>query len=238
MEDIDYSLLGTLSLRETNFLSSASIELIKFLSDNEISTVFEFLYCIDNNSFRVSTHNDTMNEARGLAEILKYKCFNLPMSSSIYLERPILKLTFNLPFGDFTTLGIKCAIKGKTTIYTAINRLGFNDKERNKILSLPEDELLGRTLIDIFQDIVDDKFYKSLTLSEDDKVFYNKVSFYVKYYKEKIEHIIKTELQGELNNLMKELGILLSKKNELDMQIEMLSKNIRIIEEGIRSMGK
>ena len=252
MVKLDYSLLSPISLKSTGYLSDSSVELIKFLEDNNLYTVSSFLECMDENSFKVGTYSDTMNEARGLAEIFKNKYFNVPIIADMYLEGKISEMVFDLPSGDFVALGIRGITmkKSKTTIYTAINRLGFNDKERSKILSSYSNELVGKNLIDIFQAMIDNEYNNCLAINEEDRVFYNKMLFYLNYVKNKINYILRAELYARIDELVKELGslliqngeldkqieIIMGKKNELSLKMDEIREDIRILEEGVRGV--
>lgn len=245
MIKIDYSKLGSFMLRDTGLLSDTSTELIEFLSVNEISTVAKFLECIDNDLFRYTTYSDTMNEARGLADILKNKYFDIPLISDIYLDNDIELISFKLPGGNYEMFGIKSKIKEKTTIYTAINRLGFNDKERWRIISEYGERFSGNRLIDIFKDILNEEYFKRENISIEDKVFFNKVLYIVSYWNNRNNQIIRLGLMNEIEKMLEELRILLEKKDLLDKQIyelnshiEEVRNNVRVFEDEIGKISK
>ena len=236
MEQIDYSTLNKVSLKETNFLSESSNELIEFIMENQMFEVGKFLEIMDNNSFVKKPYMDVLNEARGLADILRNYYFNVPITSDIYLLDNVSRTSFDLPIGNVEMLGIKRSLKKKINIYSVITRLGFNNKELNMIISKYGHKLEDNNLFNIFNEIIADDYYKKDDISDFDKVFYNKVNYYVNYVNLKVNNAVRERIQERIDELLENLEFLLDKRSNIEKQIEDVKKLIEELQEGKRNV--
>lgn len=238
MKEIDYSKVNNISLKTTGLLSNYSDGLMQFLYHNEIKTVGKFLELVDSNYYEPSKYMDVMLEVNGLADLLKYKYFNVPISTDIYLKNPITYSVFNIYESDFTMLGIMGTNNKKINIYSVITRLGFNDKERTIILDREQDYLVGKNLIQILLDVYND-IKNGAGFNIDNQVFYNKILLYITYFNE-MEKRVKEE-QGEKTLVTREeqvyINTLLEELEKLRTTRDELNSAINTIEDILRELG-
>lgn len=240
----DYSSLENFTLWHTGVVA-INDNLIDYLLDNGIDSVASFLECVDNNSLFVdknvlekTSDNQMMNQIRGLADILKNKYFGIPMTIDMYLENPVHNITFKLLDRNYQTLGIRGNYKEKTTIYAALSRLGFNSEEIDKIMSKYGNKIYGRNLVDIFHDILVDMYSERKNVSEEDRVFFNKILYLVSYCRSKKNRTNELGTMNEIEILLKELGELLARKDNLDKYIEEVRGNIQLKKNEVRGIQK
>lgn len=226
MKQINYMSVKSISLKSTGLLSSSSDTLIEFIDINKMWSVGTFLELMDNNLFEHSTYRDTMIEARGLADLLKYKYFDTLLVSDDFLTNPIENIVFQIPAGEYEMYGITDIRKKKTTIYTVLSRLGFSDKERDLILSNYSNMMYGRKLIDIFQEIYDNLYGKD-KLTEIEEVFFNKILIYISYYEHKQKNEFhEKKIMEQMCTLLNELGDLYDTRDKLDKKINDLENSV------------
>lgn len=172
--------MENLKLEDTGLFSDASIELRNFIIFNKLKYVKDFIEKVDNNTYTSTTYYDVLLEARGLSDLLKLKYFNTPLVTDIYLDEKIKYMEFDNQrlASSICTYGIILPNHEKKTIYHIITRLGFNDKERQKILDASHD-IEGMKLIDLLYEAHDRIIGEQTKISE---VLCNKIMIILKYY--------------------------------------------------------
>ena len=222
---MDYSRLNNISLLRSGVISDSSIELKEFLAANNIVSVGMFLRKIDESFFSTAPYKSTLMEARGIADILKNKYFNVMMISDVLLDKPIIDIDFELPVGTITMPGIRRGVGKVMDIYNAITRLGFNDKERSMILSWNDGKVYDMCLIDIFDGICSNS---QLFLGDD--AFSNKILYYVSYYKRKNNLSSISEMhQNEFVGMLSDLSDMESRMDKLAKQVERLQEQMALL---------
>ena len=96
MDMMDYSLVSDIYLVDSGLLFSDSTLMVKFLSDNKIAKVGNFLKVMDDESFMLIPSKETLNQARGLADLVRFKYFNISLLMKTYLDSLIVKHNFNV----------------------------------------------------------------------------------------------------------------------------------------------
>lgn len=229
MKEVDYSKLGKLTLEETNLLSLKNSELIEFIYNNEITKVSEFLKCMDNKSYQISTYNDVLLEANGLVNLIKYKYFKLPLVNDIYLGKKIEKMKFKKNATGFESYAINLSdnrINKPKSIYTVLTELGFNSWEREIILDITMNELDGMLLVDLLNNtysrvIINNK------IDRDYEVLCNKILLILEYYLTISKSDIESNFMKSLYDAIDYLNDLLAQKYRLERQINDVQNKIK-----------
>lgn len=187
-----HSKLGNLTIEKTGLLSNSSTELIEFIIFNKIDIVSDFIAIVDSDEYASCRYPYVLSEARGLSDLLKYKYFNDSLVVDVYLESVIKEYRFNEERSPILMFGIQLPNREKKNIYHVINRLGFNDRERDVILDTNKD-VDGMMVIDLLHDAHD-------RLANDDsdlaKVLKEKLLLILKYY------LYKGKKRSEFNKAM------------------------------------
>ena len=229
MNDHIYSVIRKEKLMSTGLISKSNEDLLEFLSVNEVNTIGEFLDMIDTNTFKKITYNDILLEAIGLADLIKLKYFNIPLEVTSYLHSIVSESTFNIYGEDFIFLAVTGLNGKKVNIYSALTRLGFNDKERQLILDY---KLEGNLLLDIFEGILNE-----IVVDENiDNVLRSKLELIVGFYKKRVSNqdVIGNIIASKLN----QLASLLDTKGEIEQKIEELCDEISILDNGTKGKNK
>ena len=226
------------TLDDSGLLSKVNKELLQFIYRNKIIMVSEFIDMMDSCSFNSNIpHADTLLEARGLADLLKLKYDDEPLLVDSYLSSLITEGSYFIHEEEHKMLSVKDSRNKNINIYTAITRLGFNDKERQVILDRKYSLLEGRMLIDVLLDVYYELFSKDEPLSFE-VVFINKLTLIINYYKKKygledvsnVDYLIKAKL--------KELGSLMDRRNQIDNRIEALRQSILELQTTSKGVSK
>lgn len=212
-------------LDDSDLLSKANLELIDFIYRNKVIMVHEFIFMMDNNSFNSIPNIDTLNEARGLADLLKWRYENVPLVVDSYLDSIIVDYTYEIYGDQHTFLSVKDSNGKSVNIYSAITRLGFNDKERQIILNRKYSFFEGRLFIDVLSDVCCEVSSKG-ELSDFEMIFINKLKLIIDYYKKKNDFTDDFDNEDLIQIKLKELGSLMLRRNQLDDQIDVLKKSI------------
>ena len=166
----DYSKLGKITLEDSGLLSSTSVELREFIKKNKLEKIKDFLKFMDKDKFDKDIYYDVLLEARGLADLLKYKYLNIDFITDVYFDKTIQYMKFKKIATSFSTYGINIGnerVKELKDIYSVISRLGFNEKERDFILDVPIDYLDGVKVIDLLNNAYNRLLVKTKTNKED-----------------------------------------------------------------------
>lgn len=227
MEKTDDSFLYSIPLDETGFLSDGSVELLDFLDNNDIDTVGELIKIVRDKSYKVPTYRDVMAEIYGLIDMISCKYLDMPLVSSIYLEVPIRYSSYEILGEKHVILSVRTDNDKKhrkvgTNIYTVINRLGFNDKERTILLDKRENFLFDKTLIEIFTEEYN-KIKEKETLTSDEMVLVNKLLFYINYCENRKKTDGALDIDYE-TSLIGDYAKLVSIRDGLDDSIRMSSE--------------
>ena len=181
MKEVDYNKLGNLTLEESGFLSSDSTQLKEFIHSLGITKVSDFLKYIDSISYAAFPYKEILMEIQGLADILKQKYFGIPFDNNINFADSIKYMLFDEISTPVRLFGVKTINRRQLNIYSLIIRLGFNTKERDKILDVTEKFLDGVILIDLLYDA-----YNRIIINVDDvdndRVLINKLLVILNYY--------------------------------------------------------
>lgn len=201
----NYSVVGILKVEKTELLSVTSIELKEFILSNGLSSVSTFLEYIDNNSFANSTYYDVLLEAKGLADLIKLKYFNIPLEMGTYLDKTIKYIEFD-----------------EKNIHSLIHRLGFSNKERNIIFNVSvstDNMLLIDLLYDTYKRILNDR-------NEINVILCNKIILILNYYLKTKTQDNKSNFIVEFNKELEVFGDILAKNYFLKSQVNKNEKKL------------
>lgn len=237
MKNSDNVSIEKISLLDSGLLSKNNKDLLDFISDNKSNTVSEFIDMMDNNTFTKVNYTDVLIEARGLADLLKLKYLYESLIIDVYLASPIKEVTYEI-YGDYhTLLSLYISSDEKVNIYSAITRLGFNDKERLIILGRDSEELKDRMFFDVLYDVYNEVLSKN-SVKEDDMVFINKLSLIIEYYKK--EHKLDDSIRTKelIEKKMTRLSDLLERREKIEQEIISLRNSINQLETSYRSINR
>lgn len=221
--------LSSILLKDTGLLSKSSVELREFLRNNNIIFVQDLIDCIDNESYKKATYYDTMAEIRGLVDLLKYKYLRVDFCTDMYLLQTIHHIYFDdeILGSPVWLYGVKFLNGKKKNIYSLINRLGFNDKERSIILDVDEESLDGLLVIDLLHRTYDRVFCKENKTS-DEIVLCNKLLIILNEYVINNSKDRESNFMKEVEEATMKLQDLLAQRNALELQIKKLQKQLGI----------
>ena len=221
MDKVDYSKLGKLTLEETDLLSLKNLELIEFIRENKIIKVSEFLKCLDNKSYSVSTYYDFLLELYGLANLLKYKYFNIPIVTGIYLDKTINKMNFQNYMINLSSNNIN----EQKSIHTILTELGFNSWERDIILDISSNDIDGIKVVDLLNNA-----YNRIIINNKDKdyvVLSNKILLILGYYLTVSKSDVESNFMSSLYDAIDYLNDLLAEKYRLERQLREIQNNLK-----------
>ena len=229
MDKINYSKLKKLTLEETDLLSLKNSELIEFIYNNEITNVSDFLECMDNKSYQISTYRDVLLEAFGLANLLKYKYFKIPLVNDLYLSKKIEKMKFKKIATGFETYAINLSnnrINDPKSIYTVLTEMGFNAWERDIILDISSNEIDGMLLVDLLNNTYSRVIVNNMK-DKDYEVLMNKILMFLEHYLTISKSDIESNFMNSLYEAIDYLNELLVQKYRLERQIEEVQNKLK-----------
>lgn len=206
--------VNSILLKETGLLSDNSSELKTYLAINSIKTVSDLLKFSDNpKGYSKLLHQDVLLELAGFIDLIKQKYFTIPLMTDTYLDRPIKYVSFYGLSSLVHAYGVVGRDGNKRDIYTLINRLGFNDNERKRILYVTEEYLDGRLLIDLLSDAYE-RIVKNAKANPNDQILCNKLLVILGHYLIIHKDDDKSDFMKSAYQSIAEFGDLLIKKND------------------------
>ena len=200
MKKVDYSKLGDLTLEESGFLSNDSVQVKKFLSSLGMMKVVDFLRYLDSIYYAAYPYKEILMEIQGLSDIIKQKYFGISFDNNINFAASIKYMLFDEISTPVKLFGVKTIDRKQMNIYSLIIRLGFNYRERDKILDITEEFLDGIMLIDLLYDA-----YNRIITNLDDvlnnKVLINKLlvilnNYLINYKDDRTSNFMKDSYAG------------------------------------------
>ena len=223
------------TLDECGLLSKANKELIEFIYGNKIVMVDEFISMMDASSFSSNIHHTaTLIEARGLADLLKLKYHGESLMVDSYLSSLIVDASYFIYGEEHKLLSVKDSRGKNVNIYTAITRLGFNDKERQIILDRSYNDIAGR----LFTELLLEVYYELVAKekhTEFETVFINKLTIIINYYKQKNNVEDVSDVDYLINSKMRRLSLLMAQRDDIDRKIDALKQSILELKSSGRS---
>lgn len=214
------------TLDECGLLSKANKELIKFIYGNKIVMVNEFISMMDDSSFSSHIpHTDTLIEARGLADLLKLRYYDEPLMVDSYLSSLIVDASYFIYEEEHKMLSVKDSKGKNVNVYTAITRLGFNDKERQIILDRSYSAIEGRLFIDLLLEVYYELIAKEKH-TDFENVFINKLTLIINYYKKKNNVEDVSSVDYLINSKIQKLSSLMVQRDNIDRKIDALKQSI------------
>lgn len=214
----DYSRLGNLRIDKSGLLSKTSFDLKKFIIENRLERISEFIEKVDNNTYTSPGCFEVLQEARGLSDMLKRKYFNIPLETDIYLDAHIKYMEFDSErlASPINLYGIILPSHEKKNIYGIITRLGFNYKERDFILST-DISLEDSLVIDLLHDAHNREIKKG---TDANVAFCNKIMIILQYYLVTRKNKNDSEFVETVEKAIEEFNDLLVRKNRLESELK------------------
>lgn len=218
MEKVDYSKLGDLTLEESGFLSNDSVQLKEFLFSLGMMKVADFLRYLDSICYAASHKKEILMEIQGLSDIIKQKYFGISFDNNINFASLIKYMVFDEISTPVKLYGVKTIDCRQMNIYSLIIRLGFNYRERDKILDISEEFIDGMVLVDLFYDAYN-RIITNLDDNKNDEILINKIlvilnNYLINYREDKNSSFMKDFYNGinDFNDVLVEINS--SKKNK------------------------
>ena len=211
-------LVSEISLEQTGLISNKSDGIRKFIQDNGIKTVTDFLSVYDMDMGDSIPYSDERLEIKGLADLLRYKYFNVSPIFDVYLEKPIRVAIYNIYGEKHRLLGVEGFDSGKSNIYSVLMRLGFNGLERDLILDRDIDSLcsmfIGEVLYNVYMELSNKE-----VMTDFDVVLCNKILIVLSCYRRVVsESRVSHRYQVRCEMLLGELGRLIGIDNKLSLK--------------------
>lgn len=224
MEKIDYSIIDNIKIDDCDLIvKDLNKTIYRFCFKNGINTLGDLIRKFDNNEleFRIKKGEA---EIKGFIDLIKYRYFNINLSSS------------NILFDEIDLLDKydwkqreEVLIKSKEERYP-LRRLGFTLNESDMLIIYVNRTKMPTTVIQAILNYLDDSKDYYIHSTKEQFIFLNKLMLIKDYYKKCVaNNTLSVCKLVELEERLKRYKELSDKRSQIEAELDKLENDINVI---------